>query len=371
MAEITGAITINDEAAQDLFPPLLEMVVEDDHRMATVFRIKVSIGQQDEGHWTFLDDDRIKPWNKVTISANTGDQDQKVITGYITHLKPHFESDENNSFLEICGMDPTSLMSIEEKIRDWPNKTDSDIAREIFSDYDLTPQVDETEITHDDTVSTIIQRETDIQFLKRLARRNGFECFAKDTTGYFRKPVLTDPPQPVLAVHFGSETNVVSFEGRINALRPTAVEMHQIDTVGKQLQDATVDSGSLRQLGRDGATSLTAPGSSSARLFVRQAIATGEPEMKNLAQAVFDEAAWLIQVNGEIDAATYGSVLQTKQLVPIKGVGELFSGLYYVTNVKHVFTMDRYTQQFMARRNAMAPTSSDFGGGGSLLGALG
>ena len=41
-----------------------------------------------------------------------------------------------------------------------------------------------------------------------------------------------------------------------------------------------------------------------------------------------------------IDTTNYGSVLQTKQLVPIKGVGELFSGLYYVTSVKHVFTMD-------------------------------
>ena len=194
MAEVTGTISINDDPAQDLFPPLLEMVVEDDHRMAAVFRIKVSIRQQEDGHWTYLDDDRIKLWNKVTIAANTGDQDQKVITGYITHLKPHFEADESNSFLEICGMDPTSLMSIEEKIKDWPNRTDSDIAKEIFDDYGLTPEVDETSITHEDTVSTIIQRETDIQFLKRLARRNGFECFARDDTGYFRKPVLADPP---------------------------------------------------------------------------------------------------------------------------------------------------------------------------------
>jgi phage protein D len=371
VAEITGTISINDKAAQDLFPPLVEMVVEEDHRMAAVFRIKLSIRQQEDGHWTYLDDDRIKVWNKVTITANTGDQDQKLITGYITHLKPHFEADENNSLLEICGMDPTSPMSIEEKIKDWPNKTDSDIASAIFKDYNLKPQVDETSITHDDTVSTIIQRETDIQFLKRLARRNGFECFAKHDTGYFRKPVLTDPPQPVLAVHFGSETNMVSFEGRINALRPTAVEMHQIDTIGKQLQDSTVESGSLRQLGRDSAATLSPPGPASARLFVRQAVATGEPEMKNLVQAVFDEAAWLIQASGEIDSTTYGSVLQTKQLVPIKGVGELFSGLYYVTNVKHTFTMDSYTQQFTARRNAMAPTSSDFGSAGSLLGALG
>jgi hypothetical protein len=371
VAELTATIKINEESAPDFFPPLIEMVVEEDHRMAAVFRIKLSIRQQEDGRWSYLDDDRLKLWNKVTVSVNIGDEDQTLITGYITHIKPHFEADENSSFIEVCGMDPTSVMSIEEKIKDWPNKSDSDIATEIFENYNLTPQVDATDITHDETVSTIIQRETDIQFLKRLARRNGFECFAKDDTGYFRKPILTDPAQPALAVHFGSETNVISFEGHINGLRPTAVEMHQIDTVGKQLQDSVIESGSLRQLGRDSAASLSPPGNVTARLFVKQAVATGEPEMNNLVQAIFDEAAWLIQVNGEIDSATYGSVLQTKKLVPIKGIGELMSGVYYVTNVRHVFTMDSYTQQFAARRNAMVPTSDDFGGGDSLLGALG
>jgi hypothetical protein len=56
-------------------------------------------------------------------------------------------------------------------------------------------------------------------------------------------------------------------------------------------------------------------------------------------------------------------------LVPIKGVGEPFSGLYYVTNVKHNFTVGNYVQKFTARRNALAPKPSDFSGR-SLIGQL-
>jgi hypothetical protein len=52
-------------------------------------------------------------------------------------------------------------------------------------------------------------------------------------------------------------------------------------------------------------------------------------------------------------------------------VGELFSGTYYITYVKHLFKTDKYTQHFKARRNALAPSGDeDFGGGSSLLGGL-
>lgn len=371
MAQISATISINDEPAPDFFASLLEMEVEEDHRLAAMFRIKLAINRQDDGLWTFLDDERMKLWNKVKISVNLSDEEVELIAGYITQIKPHLDADENSSFLEIWGMDATSLMSLEEKIKDWPNKTDSDIAREIFQSYNLTPEVEDTGVAHDEAVATIIQRETDIQFLKRLARRNGFECFVKGETGYFRKPVLTETPQPVLAAHFGPETNLVYFDARLNALRPTAVEMHQIDTIGKQLQDAVIETGEQRQLGRDGALSVEAPNRITARMFVKHAVATSQPEMENLCRALFDEAEWFIEAKGEIDSVLYGAVLQTKNLAPIKGVGEIFSGIYYVTKVKHVFNIDRYIQQFTARRNALAPASpEDFAGNGSLFGGL-
>jgi len=67
----------------------------------------------------------------------------------------------------------------------------------------------------------------------------------------------------------------------------------------------------------------------------------------------------------------YGAVLRAGSLVPIKGVGEVFSGTYYITSVKHLFKTDKYSQQFRARRNALAPSGDeDFGDAGSLLGGF-
>jgi hypothetical protein len=369
MSDITATIEIDDTDASDLMLALAEMEIEEDHRLTARFKIKLAINLLGDGSWSFLDDERLVLWQKVSIKINVADEEVELLKGYITHIKPHIEAEENNSYLVLMGMDGSCLMSVEEKIKDWPNKTDSDIANEIFQSHSLDAQVDTVDVVHDEAVSTIIQRDTDIRFLRTLARRNGFECFVKGDAGYFRKPVFTEPPQPVLASHFGAETNLVSFDASLNALRPTKVEMFQIDTVAKEILDADVQQADQRQLGRDAALAVTIPDGNGSKMFVKQVLATSQTEMENFCQALLNEAEWFIEANGEINTVIYGSVLQTRKLVPIKGVGEPFSGLYYVTNVKHVFTGDSYVQKFSARRNALAPTPSDFTGS-SLLGGV-
>jgi len=367
-------IKIQDKPIVDLSDSLIEVEVDDDHRQAAcVCRIKFAITRQPDGLWTVLDDEGLKLWNKIRISVNVADEKVEIFNGYITQIKPHIDRDESKSYIEILGMDGTSLMSLEEKIKDWPNITDSDIAAEIFKnpDYNLKPEVEKISVVHDEAVATIIQRETDIQFLKRLARRNGFECFVKGEKGYFRKPALTGKPMPVLAAFFGKQTSLTSFDARLNAMRPTAVEMHQIDTIRKEIMDAVVESGKQRKLGRDDVLSVKAPNNITSRFHVKHAVATGQEEMENLCRAVYDEAEWFIEASGEIDTKVYGSVLEVRKLVPVKGVGEIFSGIYYVTKVKHVLKMNQYIQHFVARRNAMAPSGpADFGGSDSLLGGL-
>lgn len=368
MPGIAASIEINDEDAADLLLSLSEMEVEDDHRLAATFKIKLGVSQLGDGSWSCLDDERLALWSKVSIKMTVAEEETELIKGYITHIKPNLHADESKCEVLIIGMDGSCLMSLEEKIKDWPNKTDSDIANEIFQDYSLDAQVDQVEVVHEEAVSTIIQRETDIRFLKRLARRNGFECFVKGDTGYFRKPVFTDPPQPILAAHFGGESNLISFAAHLNGLRPATVQMQQIDAVAKEMLDANVEQSDQLQLGRDGALAVTIPNGNVSKMYVKQALATSQAEMQNLCTALLDEAEWFSEAHGEINSVAYGSALEARKLVPIRGVSEPFSGLYYVTNVKHVFTVNNYTQKFTARRNALAPGPDDFGS--SLLGGL-
>ena len=68
-------------------------------------------------------------------------------------------------------MDATLLMNLQEKLVAWEDKSDSQIAKEIFSKYGFDTDIEDTSTTTPQSESnfTTIQRETDIEFLKRLA----------------------------------------------------------------------------------------------------------------------------------------------------------------------------------------------------------
>ncbi len=319
----------------------------------------------------YLDDESFSLWNRVEISAGFPDNVIKVINGYITHLKPYFAQQITDSYLEVRGMDASVLMDREEKLKDWPNRKDSDIASEIFTDYGLTPEAEDTSAVHDESVSTIIQRESDIKFLKRLAKRNGYDCFVQNSTGYFRRPVLNGTPQKILAVHFGNETNLCFFQAGLNALRPTIVEMYQIDSMSKEIRSVTIDSMEQRQLGRTLSSELIPSGVQPTERYVKHAAAYNQQEMEALCQALYDKAEWLLEAEGEIISNIYQEVLKARELVTIKGVGRIYSGVYYVTNVRHSFTRDGYAQHFKARKNALSPDGTEnWGESGSLMSAV-
>lgn len=362
-------IKIGDEEHTDLYPDIVSVEVEDDERLAGVFNIRLAIRLEKDGTWTWVDDERLSLWSKVSISAGFADNVVEAIAGYITQVRPYFDAELSQCYLDIKGMDGSVLMSTEEKLKDWPGKKDSDIATEIFTDYGFTPEVEDTEVVHDEAISTIIQRETDIQFLRRLARRNGFECFVRNTTAYFRPPQLSGNPQKILVIQFGPESNLSNFQVEINAQQPTIVAMHQLDLLTKENRHVIVDSTQQSRLGLTSASDLYSAEVAPAKIFTKHTKTNGQPAMQTLCQGLYDYAEWILQGEGEIIGSLYQDVLKARELVTIKGVGKTHSGVYYVTKVKHVFTDSGYTQQFNVKRNAINPDGSeDFGAGGSLTG---
>jgi phage protein D len=365
-------IEVDGSEIQDLYNDLVTLEVELDEELAGMFRLQLTMLLQADGTWRYLDDDRLALWKQVVITAGPEDGPEQLISGYITHIRPEFPPALDQCYLELWGLDASVLMDREDKLKDWPSRKDSDIATEVFSSYGLTPQVTDTDLIHDEQVSTIIQRETDIQFLKRLALRNGFECYVDGDTGYFQPPQLDSSPQPLLAVQFGDETNVNRFHLEVNALATANVTMSQIDHSTKDVLDAQSSPGSQKALGANGSDSLLGAGVSSAVVCVAGTVTTGSAEMTALCQGLFNEGEWFVAGEGEVAVNQYGNILKARAPVTIKGIGETYSGVYYVTHVNHIFNADGYLQKFRVKRNALKPTGSEqfSASGGGLLGAL-
>lgn len=353
-------IKIAGEEIGDLYCELISLDVELDDELASMVRLLIPLEKQPDGSWPALDDERLMPWQELTIGLGfVEDTIEPLMSGYITHVKTHFDPDLAECTLELWGMDGSVLMDRVEKLKAWPNKKDSDIAREILNQYGFTPEVTDTTVIHDEAVSTIIQRETDMQFLRRLALRNGFECYVEGDTAYFRPPQVDDEPQPGLAAHFGGQTNLNHFAVELNALTPANVDMSQVDRGNKELLQAAVESSQLKSLGNTDATGLLATGVDPAQVHMAMNVATGIPEMTALCQGLYEQGAWFVTGEGEISGNAYGHVLRPRRTVTIKGVGEPYSGVYYVTHVTHSITRDGYTQSFRVKRNAIMPTGME------------
>jgi hypothetical protein len=403
MADKVYQIAFDDEAVdEDFYGDVESLTVEENTDAAGVLRLRLRLTLQEDGSWNYLDDERLSLYKKVGVRIGfTGGEGlagalggligggddglEPVFDGYVTALRLAIGSESDDSFLDVGATDTSVLMGLEEKVVTWPNLADGDIARQILDGYGVEARVDATLTTHQENDTTIVQRGTDLQFMRRLARKNGLEFYFetdKDggaVTAHFRAPRLDGKPQPDLAVRFGEESNLRSFWARLSGQRPLNVRVRQIDIKANGANDAQASETQRTLLGdRDlndlaggPLGGLVSPRDAQAQMLVLGPPTGDATELQTIAQAVRDEAAWFIAAGGEINSDAYLAVLRPHRLVLIKGAGKEYSGKYYVTSVVHELKADgSYTQKFEARRNARDLDGSEaFGGGdlGSLL----
>ncbi|MFD5597282.1 phage late control D family protein [Streptomyces griseorubiginosus] len=346
-------ITIDGAEASDLKGDLIGLDIELDDELTGMFRMTLALRLNADGSWTHLDDPRFALWRKVAVTAGLGDDTRRLLSARITHVRPEFGPGLEQCRLEVWGMDAGVLMDRTDVLKTWPNMKDSDIAALVFQKAGLVPRVADTTVVHHEEISTIVQRETDIQFLRRLALRNGYECFVDGDTGYFRPPDLSDPVQDPLNVHAGARTNVNRFRLEVDALAPADVTMSGLDRATGAPVEATSAPGHEPALGGLRPVDALPAGVAPAQVRVARTVATGGPEMTAICQSLHDRGEWFVTGEGEVAANRYGSVLLPRRTVVVNGAGQTHSGTYHITHVTHRFRDDSYTQHFRVRRNAL------------------
>lgn len=360
MPAVTYTLSIDGApAGQELLQAIQQLEVEDHATMADMLRLRVVIGVKDGcAGWSFVDDAVFSRLVKLRLEVAVGSgRAETLINAFIIETNATFANQPGASILNVVAMDPTVLMNLQEKVKAWPNMADSDVATAVFSspDYKFTPVVNVTKWKRQENEQTLIQRGTDIQFLRQLAQRNGFECFVETNgltgvvEGHFHAPRLSEPPQGVLSVNMRDATNVNSFNARHDMLRPATAQAANLDLHSGSDQQAQVAESALSRLGQS-------PALEAQRQRRVLPSATGlarTGELQAYTQALVDQSALAITAEGELNTVAYGSILRAKRPVLVRGAGQQFSGTYYVERVHHVLTADSYKQSFTLKRNAL------------------
>lgn len=365
MPAISYQLFINDAPAQpNLLAAIQEIEVEDHADMADMLRMRISISPNERcSAWTVVDERLFPRLRKVKVLVTVGTAlAEPLIEAYVIETNADFQNQPGQSVFNVVAMDATVCLILEQKVRSFPDMSDSDIAEQIFTEHHFQPVVDRTSVTRQDVDQATTQRGTDLQFLRHLAIRNGYEVYVEANPltqvieGHFHPPRLDQPAQGVLSVNFREHTNVNSFTARFDMLRPTTARVTGLDTGDLSDQQADSDSVALRELGSESALSTD----HQRRVLLTHTGLSKAGELQTLSQAVVDRSSLAITGEGDLNTVAYGKLLRAKRTVKVRGAAGEFNGTYYVRRVLHTISGDGYTQRFTLHRNATGLSGETF-----------
>jgi uncharacterized protein len=341
------AVTINgspllNKAAADL----ISTAVLEDVDAPGMFTFTLAGSDVLEMKPKWVDEDLFREGGEVEIAIGYRDQTVKLFAGEITGLEPDFEEGKPPT-LTVRGYDRCHRLTRARKTRSFTSCKDSDIASQVASDAGLRPSVEDTGVV---LPYVLQQGQTDLEFLSLRASRIGYEVLVQDRDLLFRPRPIDGAP--ALTLH--REIELLSFHPRLSTLgQVSELDVHGWDPAQKKVITAHAAAGDEPKLMAGSASGPATTG----KAFDRAAgarVATpvqSQDEADQLARRGFAEMAlhfihaWGVCI-GE-------PKLRAGIVVSVEGLGQRFSGPYYVTGVEHVFGRKTgYRTYFAARRNA-------------------
>jgi len=361
--------------AADLYAAIASLEVEEHAELPGAIQLTVPVASDGANDLTRVNDATFRPFaNLAVVVTLDGGGSQCIFDGYVLSHKLHLDRGTAASTLQVWGQDASWLMNLEDKVKEWADVTDGAVANTIFGDYGIAPAPDNTSddsASHTESGHTLMQRASDIQFLRQLARRNGKLCrvaggtAAGALTGTFAKPDLAADPVVTLTLNDPDKVMVSALDFAWDVTRPTEVDARQAlftDASDGGVTGAATDAG-LPLLAARGLAELA--GRTIKALLTTTVDDAGELQLRTT--SLLREASFFVRCTGDVDLAALGAVLRVGAIVQLDGVGSLHAGKYLVWSVKHAITLDAYKMSFELVRNAVGAAPSPAGG---LLGGL-
>lgn len=362
-------ILLDQAPAPDLADRCMSVKVEQSLSEPTRYTIRLVVELDDLGEYVPLMDIRLRPGAELAILVADGYLDVCLVSGPIDRHQVHIETGGPGSWLEISGGDRRVAMARAHQTIAWPGR-DTDIVTAILARYALRPDVAQTLYLHTDLSHTQNQCGSDLDFLNRLARRNGFQFWISYDVaglvvlgvGHFKPspprpdvpavPPVIDPFLQELEINVGDRSGQTmlsididaDFDRPILSAGLRVAESLNIMTLGVAASPVNLPLG-VRPM---------ASFISSVPREVSLATAGDSMELETRAQAALSEAEWFVQAHVHTTKFALGErIVQPHMLLPIRGLGTRYSGQYFVTAVTHTLDMSSHAMDVTLARNAL------------------
>ena len=322
---LVGGHALPDETVLDILTVQVCTYVEG----ASMFTVAFNNWHSREQDFKWIDVDLLSEGTELEVQVGFVDDFKTLIVGEVTAIEPEFPVD-GVPILNMHGYDRLHRFRRGRKTRSFTNMKDSQIAEQIARDLQLRAQVEDTQVTHDYLLQ---HNQTDIDFLLERARRMRYEVTVQDNTLHFRKAandqseVITPAVWPHLA----------SFYPRLSTMQ----QVSEVVVQGWNPEDQRSDCG-RRAAGDEvstmGGTTLGATLSEQA-FFATKSVIVDTPIVSQGEAAADSQRQIQRYAGGVYHRRRLGDwqhrISALAKSSSLEGLGQRFSGLYYVTSASH------------------------------------
>jgi hypothetical protein len=329
--------------------------------------LDLPVSTDDAGVWSGQDDDFSAPFHRIRIEVQIGDGDFiPLIDGPVVAQRFTLKAEPDDSQVTLVVHDDSVLLNRDEKVVVFEDKPASEIAKTLIEEPGLSSEVDDTQDAGGALTRYVVQRGTNMQLLRQLARRNGMWAYVKPgptpgkSIGVFARPNLDPSDLPEILL-LGPDRNIDAFTVEFDALRPLKAQAGSVTIADTSELTSDAESASLAPLGNEALHGVLSPIGTAMLARTREE----QADIDAATQAAVDLSAFAYSAEGELNNDLYEGVIQPYQVVSVAGIGGRLGGNYVVSRVSHKLTDASYQQNFALIRNARSAAT-----GGGIPGGI-
>lgn len=348
------AIRVNN-APDELAGSATSVEVTEQMGQPTYYRLDYALDTE-EGDFPLLKEAKLGPGSELSVVVAPGGESECLVKGPVCGQQIRMEHGGSGSTLSVQGADSSIKLDRENKAAVWADLTDSSAVSSILSQAALTPDVETTQAGHFETKHTLIQRETDLSFIRRLARRNGFlfwitcDAFGIETA-HFKRPVLDGDAACDLVINLTDpKSNLTTLDIFWDVERPTQTDSLELDLNSKSDITGTIQKSPLTALGGTALNDIV----SEPRIAHVYAPVDDNGDLQARNEGTLIDASFFLRATGSTTLSALGKVLRSHTLVNLRGAGTRHSGLWFCSAVRHSIDSSEHRMDFDLIRNGWA-----------------
>jgi phage protein D len=308
------------------------------------FEITTSDELPKDNYW--IDDKAFAIGQPVRVEMGYGKDLTTLFGGEITGLEPSFSSKQPPSLI-VRSYDRSHCLHTGTRNRTFTKMKYSDIAAQIAREGTLTPRVEDSRVIHEFVYQV---NQSDLSFLRALANEIDYEVMVEDTELIFEPTASAAPETITLTL----EKDLLEFSARLSATQQVSeVVLRGWNPKEKKEIVGRAEAGEgATAMGRESAASLGSKLCGKSVEIVSWRPVLSQAEADQLARSRLKQISLgLIEGSGSTEGRPE---LRPGKVIGITGVGERFSGRYYITDATHRFDHESgFRTNFTVRRDAL------------------